>query len=107
LLQEENEQLHLKIERMEREMILRNMEGTKGVVAPASSCQAYVPVTKQRLGKVNDAGGGGGGGSLEVPFRSSSSNDFHLRPKQRGSVRSHSSLNELHSDDERCLSWRG
>ncbi|KAL7554989.1 hypothetical protein ACHAWF_018606 [Thalassiosira exigua] len=95
LVKEENDQLHLKIERLEKEMerekILRNMEGTKGVVArqpsdhascvvwsgnsvsgntwagnrgeaSASSKQNYIPVTTKTMGKT-------GIGTLEVPFR--------------------------------------
>ena len=37
LLQEENDMLHLKIERLERENLIRNMQGTKGVVSHRGS----------------------------------------------------------------------
>ena len=118
LLKEENHQLHLMIERLEKEKILRNMEGTKGVARPSidhDSCvvwggasvsgntwakdrdtnsaalsnRAYVPVSQQRLGKVGD--------SLEVPFRTSDS-DYHLRPKRLSS--SAGSFNELSTDGD-------
>jgi len=116
LLKEENEQLHLKIERLEKEKILRNMEGTKGVVRSASDLdlvskqngvggasssvasaainRAYVPVSKQRLGKV------AGGNSLEVPFRTAE-NDYHLRPRRssQSSLCSVSSYNEYLASD--------
>jgi len=118
-LKEENIQLYGKIERLEREQILRNMEGTKGkgIVARPSvdqdSCvvwggasvsgntwsrgsisaeeknRAFVPISKQRLGKV--------GGGLEVPFRTAES-QYHIRSKKLCS--SVTSFNELSSDGE-------
>jgi len=111
LLLQENEQLQLKIERMEREIILRNMESTKGVGTRRSSGESTtgwggsdtnnVYVTKKRLGKkITDDYG-----SLQVPFRSaassstSSGNEYSLRPK-RASLSSVTSSNELHSDDD-------
>jgi len=113
LLLQENEQLTLKIERMEREIILRNMESTKGVGTRRSSEDSTtgwgggdtnnVYVTKKRLGKkLTDDNGS----QLEVPFRStaalsssSSSNEYHLRPK-RSSLCSVTSYNEIQSDDD-------
>ena len=86
--QEENHQLRLTIERLEKEKILRNMDGTRGNVNRSSERtrsfehssvvvwgeksvsgntwkgsgdNKYTVVTQQPLGKV--------GGSLEVPFR--------------------------------------
>ena len=106
VLKEENEHLHLKIERLEKEKILRNMEGTKGVArasidrAPhsgwggatnsgnslagdncaraTSSNREYMHVTTR---------------SLEVPFRNPDS-EYSSRPK-RSSITSFASSDEL------------
>jgi len=119
LLQDENEQLHLKNERLEREQILRNMKGTKGVArssidqdscivwggatvsgntwsgnggsSVAPSNRAFVPVSKQRLGNKVE-------GDLAVPFPTSE-RDYHLRPK-RFSQSSVASFNELSADGD-------
>ena len=111
VLKEENEHLHLKIERLEKEKILRNMEGTKGVArasidrAPhsgwggatnsgnslagdncaraTSSNREYMHVTTR---------------SLEVPFRNPDS-EYSSRPK-RSSITSFASFDELSDGGE-------
>jgi hypothetical protein len=111
VLKEENEHLHLKIERLEKEKILRNMEGTKGVArasidrAPhsgwggatnsgnslagdncaraTSSNREYMHVTTR---------------SLEVPFRNPDS-EYSSRPK-RSSITSFASSDELSDGGE-------
>ena len=75
LLQEENEQLVKKIEQLEREKIIRNMQGTKGrgrANAPAASFHSGDDPDRRSKPQVNfgrrefQEGGG-----LEVPFGSS------------------------------------
>ena len=81
VLKEENQHLHLKIERLEKDKILRSMEGTKGVAT--SSNREYMHVTT---------------GSLEVPFRNPDS-EYSIRPK-RSSISSFASSDELSDGGE-------
>ncbi|KAL7538879.1 hypothetical protein ACHAXR_008849 [Thalassiosira sp. AJA248-18] len=114
LLQEENERLYLTIERLQKEQIIRHMQGTKGVARASNSDQDscvvwggatasgntwfgdggenQVKVKTQQLGKVE-------GDSLEVPFRSEG-REYHLRPRRRSSICSTNSFNSMNDDTE-------
>lgn len=111
VLKEENEHLHLKIERLEKEKILRNMEGTKGVArasidrAPHSgwggatnsgnslagdSCARATSSNREYMHVTTR--------SLEVPFRNPDS-EYSSRPK-RSSITSFASFDELSDGGE-------
>jgi hypothetical protein len=95
VMQHENEQLHLKIERLEKEKILRNMEGTKGVARrptidrESHSVWGGATVSGNTLAGENNARATSSNrkymhavtGSLEVPFRGPDV-EFRVRPKR-------------------------
>lgn len=100
LLQEENEQLHFKIERLEREKLLRNMEGTVGVARPiignSSTISGAIKTYKAQLQDKSDTGG------LEIPFRSDD-NEYLAASRRRDSTTSEGCVT-VGSDADEALS---
>lgn len=111
VLKEENEHLHLKIERLEKEKILRNMEGTKGVARPSIDRAPH-----SGWGGATNSGNSLAGDdcaratssnrenmhvttrSLEVPFRNLEG-EYSSRPT-RSSITSFTSSDELSDGGE-------